>query len=938
MNDADFNLIEAASFSPASVEAPDAWVGHLPFAAWLIKYFKPNIFVELGTHSGNSYFSFCQAVQEAGFQTKCYAVDTWQGEEHAGFYDEKVFHKVNAHNHQKYENFSRLLRMVFDEAAEYFSDGSIDLLHIDGLHTYEAVRHDFETWLPKLAPGAIVLFHDINVRERGFGVWKLWEELKKRYPNYLEFTHCNGLGVLQIGDDGKKEAHEWLQSSSPFQQTLKDYFSALGARQSERFELAVLKHNVQALNSNLSEKEGRIAGLNQVVAERDGQIASLNRAVSERDSQIIGLSSEIAAIHATISWRLTKPLRFVSHQIARGKRLVRASYSAVQMGGGLRGTLRKVFGIYRRVGIRGLISKFHYVMRAGDPYTNWIQRCDTLDVSVLAEMRQKTGMMDYRPIFSVILPVYNTPEKYLRLAIESVLNQVYPYWELCIADDASPEPHVRKVLEEYAGSDERIKVAFLDQNGHISAASNHALELATGEFVALLDHDDELRPHALYMVAKALCKNPALDMIYSDEDKINSEGARFGAYFKPDWSPDTFMCQMYTCHLGVYRRALVESIGGFRLGFEGGQDYDLVLRLTEQTTSDKIYHIPHILYHWRAIEGSTAFASSAKNYAYTAALQALQEALDRRGEGGVAEDVNDYPGHFRVRYPVPSTSKVSIVIPTRDKAELLETCLESIFGMSSFGHFEVVVVDNGSQEDATFILFDRWKAREPERFIVERYDIPFNYPKLNNRGVEVSTGDLLLFLNNDTEVITADWLERMAGFAARTSIGAVGAKLLYQDNTIQHAGVLLGIGGTPGGHSHLGFESGSSGNVGRLLLQANYAAVTGACLMVKRADFEAVNGFTEDLAVAFNDVDFCLKLLEIGRYNVVLPDVVLYHYESKSRGYEDTPEKVARFNREAAWMKERWGGLLENDPFYNPNLTLDATDYGLGRYAPLTEQ
>jgi glycosyltransferase involved in cell wall biosynthesis len=545
-------------------------------------------------------------------------------------------------------------------------------------------------------------------------------------------------------------------------------------------------------------------------------------------------------------------------------------------------------------------------------------------------MRQEASGLSHTPTISIIMPTHNAPHVHLRSAIESVLSQVYPHWELCIADDASTAPHVARLLREYAQKDERIKVAFREKNGHISAASNSALALATGEFVALLDHDDELRPHALHMVAKTLNQNPALDMIYSDEDKITEEGARYSPYFKPDWSPDTFMCQMYTCHLGVYRRSIVEKIGGFREGFEGSQDYDLVLRFVEQTSGEKIHHIPHVLYHWRAIEGSTAQVASAKSYAYMAALRALQEALDRRGEGGIVEEVDRWPGHYRVRYPVPGGAKISIIIPTRDKPELLSVCLASIFEKSSYDRFEVVVVDNGSVEKETFALFERWGAREPERFRVEHYDIPFNYPRINNRGAEVAAGDLLLFLNNDTEVISPDWLERMAGFAARPSIGAVGAKLLYGDDSIQHAGVVLGIGGVAG-HGHLGFPCDSPGNnQGRLMLQANYAAVTAACLMVKRSDFEAVGGFTEELAVAFNDVDFCIKLLMQGRYNILLPEVQLYHYESKSRGYEDTPEKIARFKHEESWMKERWGELLESDPFYNPNLTLEAMDYRVG--------
>lgn len=310
------NLITAASFTPNSLQFPNAWAGHLPFAAWVIQEVSPKIFVELGTHSGNSYFSFCQSVVEAGISSKCYAVDTWQGDEHAGQYNEEIFAKVNAHHQEHYAGFSRLLRTTFDGAVTCFADESIELLHIDGLHTYEAVRHDFETWLPKLAPGAVVMFHDTNVRERNFGVWKLWGELQASYPNNLEFVHSHGLGVLQLNNAPHDKRLEWLQADSPEKQRLKNYFAALGSRQLERFELNELKQHAASLNQSVAERDGQIASLNQVVAERDGQIASLKQVVAERDGQI-------AAIYNSSSWRMTRPLRFLGHQILHARRIAR---------------------------------------------------------------------------------------------------------------------------------------------------------------------------------------------------------------------------------------------------------------------------------------------------------------------------------------------------------------------------------------------------------------------------------------------------------------------------------------------------------------------------------------------------------------------------------------------------------------------------------------
>lgn len=595
---------------------------------------------------------------------------------------------------------------------------------------------------------------------------------------------------------------------------------------------------------------------------------------------------------------------------------------------------KKAWGIIRREGIHGLWRRAKQHISLSHPgsaaniadYELWVKHhiLSQDDKERICSHIQKFA---YRPLFSVIVPVYNVEERWLRKCIESVLGQLYPYWELCIADDASTKPHVRQVLEEYAAKDTRIKVIYREKNGHISAASNSALELATGEFIALLDHDDELSPDALYENAVLLNHHPEADMIYSDEDKISEEGKRHSPFFKPDWSPDTFLSQMYTCHLGVYRTELVRRVGGFRKGLEGSQDYDLVLRLTEKTGN--IFHIPKVLYHWRTIAESTASSADTKGYAHLAGLKAIEEALERRGENGWVESADNYPNMYRVHYILKDNPLISILIPTRDMAQLLAPCLESIFTKSTYSNYEVIVIDNGSNEQETFEIFTKWKGEEPKRFRVERLDIPFNYSKLNNEGVRLAKGELILLLNNDVEVITSNWLEEMAGQAMRSSIGAVGAKLLYPDHSIQHAGVVLGIGGVAG-HSHKGFSKSDLGYFGTLLRINNVSAVTGACLMVKKQLFEAVGGLNERLKVAFNDVDFCLKLLQKGVYNVVLPHVQLYHYESKSRGYEDTPEKQSRFLGEVARMQERWGYLLANDPFYNPNLTREREDFSLG--------
>jgi O-antigen biosynthesis protein len=565
------------------------------------------------------------------------------------------------------------------------------------------------------------------------------------------------------------------------------------------------------------------------------------------------------------------------------------------------------------------------VTTQADAYDCWL-RHNTPNAAGLRSMRIASQVLKYQPLISIIVPTYNTPEVFLREAIESVLAQVYPYWELCIADDASTNLYVKKILEEYKNKDHRIKVCFRKKNGHISAASNSALSLATGEFVALLDHDDVLSPDALYEVALLLNQHPDADMIYSDEDKLSSNGKRCDPFFKPDWCPDSFLSRMYTCHLGVYRRSALSKIGGFRTGFEGSQDYDLVLRLVEQT--NRIYHLPKVLYHWRVHELSVTSGDQAKPYAYEAAKQAISEAIHRRGESAIVLDVPNFRGHYAVRYKIKDYKLVSIIIPTRDMSSILDTCLESIFSRSSYPNYEVIVVDNGSREEETFEIFNKWSARQPKRFKHYRYDIPFNYSTLNNCGASRASGDYLLFLNNDTEVITPDWIDAMVEQAQRQSVGAIGALLLYPDHTIQHAGVVVGLGGLAA-HGHQHFPADTPGYVGQVISTSNVSAVTGACLMCRRDVFEQIDGFDEKLAVAYNDIDLCLKTANAGYQNLYLPHVKLYHHESKSRGYENTPEKRARWRREADLFTKRWHKFIEHDPCYSPNLTRSKADYSI---------
>lgn len=673
--------------------------------------------------------------------------------------------------------------------------------------------------------------------------------------------------------------------------------------------------------------------------------------MSEQESAMVGISAlgqhkeqtfKVLIPHDAISLRLDpgeepnrfllKELRFI--KISRYHVLFDSLRNYTQMRGGFIRSLvplsRKVFSILRRSGFTGLKSQAKRALgltqtNSTQNYQNWVES-KKLTANRVQEIKHEISQFSYKPLISIIVPVYNVDEKWLRKCIESVRNQLYPNWELCIADDASPKKHIREVLNEYMQLDSRIKVVFREENGHISECSNSALAIANGEFVGLLDHDDELAIDALYENVKLLNKHPNADLIYSDEDKITEEGERHSPFFKPDWSPDLLLSQMYICHFSIYRKSIIDQIGGFRKGYEGSQDHDLALRFTELT--DAIYHIPKILYHWRSIPESTASGAVVKNYSDDSGYKALQDAVIRRGLHAKVERI-DIPNAYILRYQPIGDPLVSIIIPTRNMADILEKCLTSIFTKTNYPNFEVIIADNGSNEEETIQLFNKWKEKEPNRFRVIRIDIPFNYSKINNIAVSEAKGELILLLNNDVEVISENWITDMAGQAVREQIGAVGACLLYPDNTIQHAGVVLGIGGVAG-HSHKYFDADDYGYFSRLKLVSNYSAVTAACLMVRKSIFEEVEGLEEDLQVAFNDIDFCLKIREKGYYNIFLPQVKLYHYESKSRGHEDTPEKIRRFNGEVDYMKKKWGAQLENDPFYNVNLTKEKEDFSLG--------
>jgi GT2 family glycosyltransferase/2-polyprenyl-3-methyl-5-hydroxy-6-metoxy-1,4-benzoquinol methylase len=563
-----------------------------------------------------------------------------------------------------------------------------------------------------------------------------------------------------------------------------------------------------------------------------------------------------------------------------------------------------------------------------DDYHEWIEKNEPTPHN-LDRLKEEIPNFSYHPKISIITPVWNIDEKWLRLSIESVMNQIYENWELCLVDGGSSKKHIRKVMTEYAKKDLRIKIKFLEENQGIAGNSNEALSLATGDYIGFLDHDDELAPFALFEAVKVLNTNQKYLFIYSDEDKMNEKGVRKDPFFKPDWSPDLFYTCNYLCHFSIIRAQKLHDIGGFRMGYDGSQDYDLFLRITESLNQDEIFHIPKILYHWRMLPQSASSSTEAKPFAYIAAGKALISALSRRGIRG---DVTDglVPGTHRVRYPVQNNPKVSIIIPTKDSVEILQRCVQSILDKTVYKNYDIVIVDNQSVEKKTFDYFET--LRNNPKFKLLQYNKSFNFSAINNYAVTRIDSPYILFLNNDTEVIADEWLTAMLEYAQQENVGAVGAKLLYPDNTIQHAGIIIGIIGDPaiGGHSHRHIPDGYPGYFGRASLVQNVSAVTAACMLTKKDVFNQVGGFNEDLAIAFNDVDLCLKIREKGFLIVYTPYAKLYHHESLSRGSEDTLEKRKRFKKEVKYVRERWASVYtRGDPYYNPNLTRDKEDFSI---------
>jgi GT2 family glycosyltransferase len=575
------------------------------------------------------------------------------------------------------------------------------------------------------------------------------------------------------------------------------------------------------------------------------------------------------------------------------------------------------FGAACRVIVRGHPSATSTSEGELSVYEQWFSHYATLSADGELLLRRRVSLLERQPLMSIVMATYNTDHEFLREAITSVLSQVYKRFELLIADDCSPDGEVRAIVAEFAKRDARVRLIERSENGGISSATNSAIEAASGEWIVLMDHDDTLVPHALARVVLAIAEHPDASFFYSDEDKIDENGRPFTPYFKSDFDPILLLGQNYLCHLSTIRTSLVRELGGLRSSFDGAQDWDLFLRVTERLERSHVVHIPFILYHWRSHDQSTSKASSAKPWALEAGTRAVADALERRGVRAEIEKVKT-TGFCRLRYQLPENPPlVSILIPTRD-GKFLATCLRSVLDKTTYPQFEIVVIDNGSEKPATKALFDELG----DRIVVVRDDSPFNYSALHNRAVPTCKGDVLVLLNDDTEVVNGDWLTEMVGLLLQPGNGAVGAKLLYPDGRIQHAGVVLGPLGLA---DHVGKleHRDSDGYFGRHHLPSEFSACTAACLAVRRSTWERLGGLDEDFQVAWNDIDFCLRIRESGEQVAYTPLAELVHYESVSRGLDESGPALKRFASEVLEMRARWLDRIVLDPYYNPNLSLN---------------
>ncbi|MNO26541.1 Chondroitin synthase [compost metagenome] len=907
---------------PIYLSGKSAWAEHIPFAFSLIEKLKPGIFVELGTHYGDSYCAFCQAIQKSELDCKAYAVDTWQGDEHAGLYGQDVLDQLRARHDVPYASFSRLLRETFDQAASYFSPKSVDLLHIDGLHTYEAVKNDFDTWLPLMSDRGVIIFHDVNVRENGFGVWKLFEEIEKQYPTFC-FDHAHGLGVVAVGKQIPEDIKFLFELSPAETVHIKEFYKELGFSAVNERKLSDALHTQNtAVAQAATEKSTLMHRLFQQKNESDElranlyakelEVQQLAQRVAQLEHELHVRNAEIHAVLNTKAWRFSSKVNNKVRQARKLRALARKVLIAKDRVGGWRNLFERIQSTLESGGLRSLEAAARAQLLTPD-----VERAAPVDVLKarlafnVEQIRRRFSeppaqAFDFGTKVSLIMPVYKVPVDMLKQAIESVLNQSYTNWELCIADDCSQSPEITALLDGFAKRDARIKFVTLDVNAGIAGASNAALELATGSYVALLDNDDLLTNDALYWIATGIRDDALVDMLYSDECKIDESGAVLEVFNKPDWSPSLLLNCMYTGHLTAYRKTLVEEVGGFRSEFDFSQDYDLALRVTEKTSN--IRHIEEVLYGWRAI--ATSGAAGGKPYARDSNIRALQAAGDRRGWKGTAIAL---PTANRFKFDFEDNEAlVSIVIPS-DNEKNISDSLESIKNSTTWKRYEILVVTNSRIVDLLAPLYS------DANIVFVRYDLPYSFSDKCNQGAKAANGEYLVFFNDDVRVQSADWVESLIEYLQLPDVGIVGPKLVYESNTIQHAGMVTGVRRLLGTAFHCLPEN--------TLAHYNFAQsvrevslICGACLAIRKDIFEQVNGFDAvNAPINHSDVDLCFKVRELGFSCVYTPHSTLTHIGHMSLASVDAADKVKapkKKDKADIYILRRFASLLARDPYY----------------------
>jgi GT2 family glycosyltransferase/predicted nucleic acid-binding Zn-ribbon protein len=761
---------------------------------------------------------------------------------------------------------------------------------------------------------------------------KKTEGLRKKYsvhPNQTEiaFLELINTVVKDFTDQTEVKSHRIKlvdQHVRNLENQIKNFTDQTEVK-SQRIKLADqhtrnLEDQIDNLNEQIEFNTSKIELTELHAQNLENVIENYKKRIRSADEFVSNSEEEIRKIEESLAWKIISKYRhFNNRWFPSGTRRRRISDS---LAGRFNLTIEENFGSILRNMMGGVLQLLKggsfFELSLNEQYKIWLKN-NELTEDQIHEMRKEASNFVYRPRISLVMPVYNTNEKLLRLGIESVIKQIYANLELCIADDASTKGEIRNILRDYSRKYEQIKIKYLKKNLGIVGTSNEAMTMAEGEFIGFIDHDDELQPNTLFEFVKLLNQNSDLDLIYSDEDKKEMSGQRVEPFFKPDWSPDLLMSMNYISHFTIFRKTLIDKIGGFREGFEGSQDYDLVLRFTELTK--KIAHIPIPLYNWCKVPESAASSVHAKPYARTSAKKALREALKRRGQTG--EVLEGFGGHYRVRYDINGSPMVSIIIPTKDKVELLKRCVDSIDAKTLYRNYEIIILDNDSTDPDTISYLKNLPHR------VERFNEPFNFSKINNLGARLAKGDYLLFLNNDTEVIDGKWLESMLEHSQRPEVGVVGALLIYPGredsqsrfHRIQHAGVILGVGGVAN-HAFRGLPYETSNYFGLHRVVRNCSAVTAACVMLRKNVFDEVGGFDEDFKIVFQDVDLCLRVREKGYSIVYTPHSILHHNEQATRRLH--PDADEHF------MIDRWKNtIIDGDPYYNPNLTLLREDYSL---------